>query len=241
MQIKEFTNPRFPKIIKNLDEIEDFKVFIIEMALEIKKELIQQWFSKGRNNDNILKELDLEKSLEKFSIQVEQFILRGVDTKNKFDIIELNENEPLECFFPNNELKSPKKVKELGDLHQAILSLGLPLHYRDINPSYVLMSDPKSFEWRNKHYTIGVTLNERIKETKKIKDWININYNAESSRGKNRHCVCIANLNYIKIIEEKNPVNIVHSPYNDNLIIYWCGVFKVKDPKAIEQIEISYD
>ena len=51
----------------------------------------------------------------------------------------------------------------------------------------------------------------------------------------------MANVNFIKIVEEKSPVNIAHNPYNENLIIYWCGALKVNDPKAIEQIEVTYD
>jgi len=201
------------------------------MGLEIKKEIINNWFLNGRKGENILKELNLEDDLEQFALQLEQFILRGTDP--------MDEGETFDCIFPeDDDGKTPIDVKEIGDLHRAINRLGLPLKHKDVNPNLIIMCDSKTFEWRNKSYNNGITLKKRIKKTKGIKKWINLTYNTDSSRGDNRHFVCIANMNFLNIIEEKSPVNIV--PNNDNILLYWCGALKIKDPDAIQRININY-
>ena len=227
----------------NLYGIKIKKVALVKMFLKINKELLDRWDSNGRREATVLHDLKIQNDIRRFLDQIEQFILRGVDTKFEFNVNDIGKEEIFNCFFHGHDKQSPINLYDFRELHEAVIELASDLKKEHYNPPFTLMSDSETLKWAKYKYfeTLEgiITFKKRIEEKREIDKWINLYDNADNSKGDDYSLVCVAHneqfKNTFKIIE-KSPLNIV--PVNGGIIFYWCGALETSE-NAIQQIRIN--
>ena len=216
------------------------RIALIKMILKIENGLLNRWEKNGRQG-MVLHDLRIHNELQRFYDQIEQFILRGTDTKNRFAANDIRKDEFFNCFFHGHDKRYPIDLSEFKDLHEAVVNLEYDLRKEHYNPPFTLMSDSETLKWPKYKYTPDgrISLKEKIEERQDIYKWIDLGENADNSKGDDYNLVCIANRDLfnkpIKIIE-KNPLNIVC--FIDGIILYWVGALEVSE-NAIQQIRIN--
>jgi len=219
------------------------KVALIKMILKIDRGLLNRWDNNGRQG-MVLHDLKIQRDIKRFLDQIEQFILRGTDTKNEFAINDIGKDEVFNCFFHGHYKSYPIRIYEFKDLHEAVLNLGFDLRKEHYNPPFTLMSDSETLKWAEGKYfeTLNgiVSYKDKIEKREEIDKWIDLYDNADNSKGDDNSLVCIAHKelfnNTFKIIE-KRPLNIL-SVYG-GIGLYWYGALEVKNKNAIQCIKIE--
>jgi len=218
------------------------RMAVIRMTLKIDKRLLDRWDNSGRQGMT-LHDLKIHNNIKRFLDQIEQFLLRGTDSKLEFAVNDIHEDEELNCFFHGYDIGSDINIHEFRDLHEAVNNLTYELRKCHYNPPFSLMSDSKTLKWaKNKHFPIkdGIESYNRVIELNDIDKWIDLNGNADNSRNDDYNLVCIAKKgpfsNPIKIIE-KSPLNII--PVNGGIVLYWFGGLETTE-NAIKQVKILH-
>jgi len=177
---------------------------VIEMVLEIKKELVDKWYSSGKKENKLLEDLELRSYLERFSDQIEQFILNEM----------INFSHPLESLSIEN-------------LNNGISNLICRLKNTHFI-TFTLITDSKTLLWsENEELKNGKTVKEQMEKKNYIKEWSEITFKAENLEEGNHRIICIPdNRKALRLIQE-SPVNI---EFNNNRIhIYWLGVLELEN------------
>ncbi len=188
--------------------IDNFTIF--EMILEIQKELVDKWLSKGKTYD-ILEALSFSNHLKNFSNDLERFILKEMSI---FSI-------------PVNSL-------EKTAFHKAVIELIYSLK-ENSSIEFSLISDSETLDWGSSTcYDNGKTVKERIEEHSNIKEWSEITFKKENTENGNNMIVSIPNNGKHLLLIEESPVNIQFS--KDRIHLYWLGVLEIviKPPKGVK-------
>ena len=219
------------------------KVALIKMILKIDRGLLNRWINNGRQG-MVLHDLKIQRGIKRFLDQIEQFILRGTDTKNEFAINDIGKDGVFNCFFHGHYKHNPISLYKFKDLHTAVVNLNFDLRKEHYNPPFTLMSDSETLKWADCKYfeTLDaiVLYKEKIEKREEIDKWIDLYDNADNLKGDDNSLVCIAHnelLNNTFKIIEKRPLNIF-SVYR-GIVLYWCGALEVKNKNAIQCIKIE--
>ena len=217
-------------------------VALIEMNLKIDQELLYEWKKKGKLG-MVLHELKIHNDIKRFLDHVEQFILRGTDTKLEFVINDIDKDINFNCFFHGHVKQKSISIHEFKDLHEAVGKLKHDLREKDYNPPFTLMSDSETLKWAKYKFPTGnrlISYRDKIKELNEIDKWIDLHGHADNSKSDDFNLVCIANKRYsntpIKIVE-KSPLNITN--IYGGISLYWCGALEASD-NAIQQIKLEF-
>ncbi len=177
-------------------------------------------------------------------MNMEQFLLRGTDTKNIFAVNEIGEDEAFNCFFLGQDNENPIYIHEFRNLHEAVNNLKHELRRNYYNPPFTLMSDSETLNWADYQYFPDkdgiVSYKDRVLELNEITNWIDLHGNGDNSKGDDYNLVCFAHNKYlnkaIKIIE-KSPFNMFN--YHSGIVLYWCGALEISD-NAIQIVRIEH-
>lgn len=217
-------------------------VALIKMILKIDYRIFNRWEKNGRHG-LILHDLRIHNDVKRFIDQIEQFFLRGIDTKNEFSVSDVSKDEIFNCFFHRHDKRGSITLNDFRKLHEAIVNLKLDLQNANYNNPPTLMSDSVTFKWAESKYfqTIdGIeSYKDKVIKMNNISKWINLHGNADNSKGDDYNLVCIANKelfnSLIKIIE-KSSLNIIN--IYGGIALYWCGALEVTD-NAIQIVKID--
>ena len=216
---------------------------LIKMIIKIDRGLINRWDNNGRQG-MVLHDLKIHGDIKRFLDQIEQFMLRGTDTKNEFAINDICKNEVFNCFFHGHYKHYPISLAEFKDLHEAAVSLDFDLRKEHYNPPFTLMSDSETLKWakyKNFQTPDGiVSYKDKIEKREEFDKWIDLDDNADNSKRDDNSLVCIANKelsnNTFKIIE-KSPLSIF--TFYGGIVLSWCGALEVNNNNAIQCIKIE--
>lgn len=245
---------RYSKDLKNRDigikSLPFFKNFIkirrialIKMVLKIEKRLLDRWENNGRGG-MVLHKLNIQNDIKRFFDQIEQFILRGTDTKTAFAVNDIGEDEVFNCFFLGQNNENPINIYEFRDLHEAVSNLKHKLRNYGYNSPFTILSDSETLKWaKYQYFHVGdkrETYKDRVLKLNKCDNWLELNGNADNSKGDDYKLVCFAHNRYfekaIKIIE-KSPINMFNC--RGGIVLYWCGALEISD-NAIQIVRIEH-
>ncbi len=220
------------------------RVALIKMNLKINTGLLKRRLKNGTQG-MILHDLRIYNDIKYFLDQKEQFILRGIKTKNEFAINDLGKNEVFNCFFQVQDKRDRIRLFNFKDLHDAVVNLTYNVRKVHYNPPFTLMSDSKTLKWsQSKHFETPngiVSYKEKIEERREIDNWIDLYDNADNSKGNDHSLVVIAFNEYFNNtfrIIEKSPLNLVNT--YEGIVLFWCGALEIKNRNAIQSIKIDF-
>ena len=191
--------------------------------------------------------------LNRFSNQLEQFILRGIDTKDKFWEYNLQGDENFNSFFCGNNKITTLELNECGGILSAINTIERNLRNTGISPPFILMSDSET-HMKGVLYNvpIGIDLTTSIKEHQNnIDEWFDLIYNADNERKDDYKLVCIPKCPNpqdppFRLIE-KSPLDIsfrynggLDNHFNYVLDLSWCGALEIIDKNAIQRVKLIF-
>ncbi len=218
------------------------KIGVIKMILKIDHRLVNVWVENGMKR-NVIHAFEVFSDIVRFSNQIEQFILRGVDTKIPFTVNELKGDEYFESFFCSFNETEEIEVSEPGGFHRALGKLKKNLRSKNYFPPFTLLSDYKTkvkAEIGPHYYEVpGKTEKSIIKENNDIAEWIDP-INANNSKENDNKLICFPktdeyNLNFRVI--EKSPLELFIA--NDgSIVLFWCGALEIINKQSIQRIKI---
>jgi len=218
------------------------RIALIKMSLKIDLGLINRCEKKGWHG-LILHDLNIQSDIKRFFDQIEQFILRGTDTKTDFDIIDIEKDRGFNCFFQGHNIGDPIAITEFGNLHEIVNNLVHDIRCKYYTPPFCILSDSETLKWAEyKYFHVEDNIEsykDRVLMLNNCDDWLDLYGNADNSKGNDHSLVCFA-LNYfqdkaVKIIE-KNPINIIH--VHGGIVLYWCGALEVTE-NAIKMVKVN--
>lgn len=189
--------------------------------------------------------------LNRFSNQLDQFMLRGTDTKDRFDEYNLCEDHDFYSFFCGNNKITNLKLDECGGILGAINIIEGNLRNTGISVPFILMSDSE-IHWKGEHYDApnGIDLTTSIKEHQtNIDEWFDLIYNADNERKDDYKLVCIPKSPNpqdppFRLIE-KSPLDIsfrynggLDHQLNYVLDLTWCGALEIINQNAIQRVKL---
>lgn len=219
------------------------KIAVIKMMLYINKRLVDDWISREMK-ENLIQAFRIFPEMVRFSNQIEQFILRGLDTRIPFKVSELNGDENFESFFCSFNKIPSIKVDKSGGFHEAAQILKSNLKKANFFPPFTLLSDSKtkSMAEIGPHYfeVSRKTEKRNIEESNDISKWIDL-VNADNSNDEDHKLICIPNREKygetFRVLE--NDLKIFFT-YNRRIVLYWCGALEIIDKNAIQRIKIIF-
>ena len=218
------------------------KIAVIKMILKIDRRLVNVWIENGMER-NIIYAFKIFSDIVRFCNQIEQFILRGRDTKIPFLVNELKGDEHFESFFCSlNEIEE-NKVTIAGDFYKAVINLEHRLRSENFFPPFALLSDSKTkimAEIGPHYYEVPRKTEKRIIEEKnEIVEWMDL-VNANNSEENDHKLVCIANPDKYRPnfrVIEKSPLELFIA-YDGSIVLYWCGALEIINTQSIQRIKI---
>lgn len=218
------------------------RVALIKIVLKIDEGLLDRWENNGRQGI-VLHDLNIYSYIKRFLDQIEQFILRGTDTKLEFAVNDIGVDEVFNCFFHGHQKRDPINIHEFKNLHEAVVNLKYELRKEHYNPPFTLISDSETLKWAEYKYFQTIDGNESYKdkviELNEINKWIDLHGNADNSNGDDYSLICIANKELFNTpinIIEKSPLNLFN--FHSGIVLYWCGALETSE-NAIQQVRIN--
>lgn len=224
----------------------------IKMVLRINKIAIDGMSSRGEVVEDIIFR-GIYSEINRFSNQLEQFILRGTDTEDKFWEYNLQGDENFNCFFSGNNKITTLKLNECGGILSAINTIERNLRNTGNSPPFILMSDSETHR-KGMLYNVqnGVDLTTSIKEHQNnIDEWFDLIYNADNERKDDYKLVCIPKCPNpqdppFRLIE-KSPLDLsfrynggLDHQLNYVLDLSWCGALEIIDKNAIQRVKLIF-
>ncbi|MHA1250201.1 MAG: hypothetical protein ACTSRP_09460 [Candidatus Helarchaeota archaeon] len=212
------------------------RIALIKMSLKIDKSLID-WCEKRGWDGLLLQDLNIHNDVKRFLDLIEQFILRGSNTKLKFDLNDIQDKKGFNYFFHSG---SSIVIDNFKDLHEAVVNLTYKLSMNYFHPPFTLLTDSNTLNWANRNYFQNTesidTYRDRVIKLNDIDCWLDLNGNGDAPNSNEADLICIANKrpysDPIRLIEKK-PVNII--PFYGGIVLYWAGALEVED-NAISRI-----
>ena len=224
----------------------------IKMVLRINGIVVDGMISRGDIvEDSIFQGIYPE--INRFSNQLEQFLLRGTDTKDKFGDYNLQGDENFNCFFCSHNEITTLKLNECGGILRAINTLERNLKNTGISSPFILMSDSET-HMKGVLYDVpfGIDLTTTVKEHQNnIDEWFDLIYNADNEKKDDYKLICIPKSPNpqdppFRLIE-KSPLDIsfrynggIDHQFNYVIDLSWCGALEIINKNAIQRIKLVF-
>lgn len=206
------------------------KIALIKMNLNIHRGLLDRWEKKGRQG-LVLHDLGIHNDILRFLNQVEQFILRGIDTKMEFDLNDIQDKQGFNYFFQGD---SSLIIDDFRVLHETVVDLTYKLSMNHYHPPFSLLTDSNTLGWANRNFFPNTepidSYKDRVIKLNDIDEWLDLKGNGDKHKKYEADLICMAKKrpysDPIKVIE-KEPLDIIQ--VYGGIVIYWIGGLEAEE------------